>query len=235
MLRKILSLIQVLVPALAFAQSTSPVKPFVTPDQLSGTAILPSPPSNDSWKTLRELAELHRLESTRTAEQIAHAQADDREESMFAYADVMGPNFSRSSLPKVALLSDHVKRNESVIVNPSKKFFQRPRPYHLDTTLHPVCKKTENRADFSYPSGHGTTGYLEAFVLAQIAPEKRDAILARADDYAHSREVCGVHYASDEAASKALAYAMFGLMMNNPQFKAELDDARSEWHAATKP
>jgi hypothetical protein len=26
------------------------------------------------------------------------------------------------------------------------------------------------------------------------SPEKRDAILARADDYAYSRLICGVHY-----------------------------------------
>lgn len=224
------------VPVVALAQTATPAPPpFVTPDQISGAAILPAPPANDSWQTLAELAELHRLEATRTPEQIAHAQTDDKEESMFAFANVMGPNFTRALLPKTALLSDHVKRNEGVIVNPAKKFFQRPRPYHLDATLHSVCKTTENRADFGYPSGHGTTGYLEALTLAQIVPEKRDAILARAADYAHSREVCGAHYASDEEASKTLAYAMFGLMLNNPQFRSELEAARAEWLAVSRP
>ena len=34
-------------------------------------------------------------------------------------------------------------------------------------------------------------------VLAMMLPEKRDAILARADDYAYSRLICGVHYPTD--------------------------------------
>lgn len=214
--------------ALSLTAQSAPKVIFVTADQLSAPAILPAPPANDSWQTLEELAELHKIQATRTPSEIAHAQADDKEESMFAFADVVGPKFNRASLPQTALLSDHVKANESVIVNPGKQFFKRPRPYHLDSTLKPVCKTTENRADYSYPSGHGTTGYLEALVLAQLLPEKHDQILARADDYALSREVCGVHYPSDEAASKKVAYAMIGLMMNNPEFKAELAAAKTE-------
>lgn len=201
---------------------------FVTPEQLSAAAILPTPPAPSSWKTLEELAELHRIEQTRTAADIQHAQEDDREESMFAFADVMGPQFQRAILPLTALLSDHVKNDESIIVNPAKQFFRRSCPFFVDTTLHPVCKTNANPEDFSYPSGHGVTGYLEALVLAQLVPEKRDQILARADDYAHSREVCGVHYASDEAASRVVAYAMIGIIINHRQFKAEFAAAKNE-------
>jgi acid phosphatase (class A) len=65
-------------------------------------------------------------------------------------------------------------------------------------------------------------------VLAMILPEKRDAILARADEYAHNRLVCGVHYPTDIVASKSVAYAMIGLMMNDPRFIQEFDAARAE-------
>src|SRR6516164_9220200 len=134
-------------PALVYAQ-TQPApgtaaqrKPiFVTAEQLSAVAILPTPPAPGSWKTLEELAELHRLEQTRTPADIQHAQEDDREESMFAFAEVMGPRFKRADLPLTALLSDHVKNDESIIVNPAKQFFRRTRPFFVDTTLHPVCK-----------------------------------------------------------------------------------------------
>jgi acid phosphatase (class A) len=216
------------------AQGQPARKPFVAAEQLNAASILPTPPPNNSVKTRAELAELHRIQETRSPAQIAHAQADDTEESMFLFADVLGPKFNRTSLPLTALLSDHVKANESVIVNPAKNFFQRPRPYQLDATLRPVCKTTENRADYSYPSGHGTTGYLEALVLIRLIPEMRDAILTRADDYAHSREVCGVHYASDEAASKLVAHAIIGLMFNCPDFVAELEAARTELRAALR-
>ena len=205
---------------------------FVSPEQLDMTAILAAPPANDSWQTLAELAELHRIQETRTSEEIARAKQDDAEESIFIFRDVLGAKFSREALPLTALLSDHVKNDEGVIVGPTKRFFQRARPYHLDATLKPVCKMTENRADFGYPSGHGTAGYLEAMVLIQIVPEQRNGIMRRADDFAHNREVCGVHYSSDEMASKAVAYSMMAIMMNHPQFQKELQTAKAETRAA---
>lgn len=233
---KTIQIVALLVPGLLLAQAPggrAPRKPvFVTPEQVNAPGMLQSPPRNDSWKTLEELAELHKIQETRTAAEVAHAQADDREESFFAFADVLGPKFQRTTLPLTALLSDHIKNDEGVIVNPGKNFFKRPRPYHLDGTLKPVCKTTENREDYAYPSGHGTTGFVSALVLIQMVPEKRDAILARADDYAHSREVCGAHYASDEQASKNLAYAMVGVIANHPQFRKELEAARTETRAA---
>jgi hypothetical protein len=37
-----------------------------------------------------------------------------------------------------------------------------------------------------------------------------------------------VHYATDVAASKSIAYAMISLLINDPQFKKELNDAKAE-------
>jgi acid phosphatase (class A) len=201
---------------------------FVTPEQLPVAAILPNPPADNSVRGKAELREVHRLQETRTAEQVAHAKADDAEEDMFIFKDVLGEKFTPTSLPLTALLSAHLHSDEGVIVNPAKQFFQKLRPFNFDSTVTPVCKTNSNVKDYGYPSGHAATGYLEALALIQIVPEKRDAILARADDYAHSRVVCGVHYPADGAASKAVAYAMMALMMNNPQFQKELAAAREE-------
>lgn len=64
-----------------------------------------------------------------------------------------------------------------------------------------------------------------------IVPEKREAILARADDYAHNRLVCGEHYPSDPVASKQVALAMMGVMLGNARFQEELAAARRETRA----
>jgi acid phosphatase (class A) len=174
---------------------------------------------------------LHHIQETRTAGQIRRANEDEREESIFAFASVIGPQFNRASLPLTTLLSDDVRINERIIVNPAKRFFRRLRPYHLDPTIRPVCRTTKNQQDYSYPSGHGTTGYLEGLVLAEMVPERREGILSRAKDYAYSREVCGVHYPSDEVASRTVAYAMFRIMINNSLFRAELAAATVELRA----
>jgi acid phosphatase (class A) len=70
--------------------------------------------------------------------------------------------------------------------------------------------------------------YLLAFTLVQMVPENQEQILQRADDFAHNRLVCGVHYASDVEASRNIAYVMFGYMLANPRFQKELAAARVE-------
>jgi acid phosphatase (class A) len=107
-----------------------------------------------------------------------------------------------------------------------KQLFARPRPYQTDKTLHPVFALTD--VPNSYPSGHALTGYLEAFTLAEIVPEKRNEILARADDYAHNRLVCGVHYPSDIEESRRVAYLVFGYMLATPRFQRDLAAAKAE-------
>ncbi len=70
-----------------------------------------------------------------------------------------------------------------------------------------------------------------ALTLIDMVPEKRDEILARADEYAHNRLVCGVHYATDLLASKLSAYTIHAIMDVNPQFQAELHAAKTELRA----
>lgn len=222
------SMILMLAGALALSAQETRKPFFVSADELQVARILPSPPAPDSKETAAELAELHRIQDTRTPAQIEAAKADDAEEDLFIYKTVLGPKFTKENLPLTALLSAHVHNDESFVVNPAKTFFHRTRPYLFDTTLKPVCKVTTNMTDYSYPSGHSTTGYLEGFIAALLVPEKRDAILARADEYAHNRLICGVHYATDPVASKLTAHAMIGIMMNKPQFQKELEDAKAE-------
>jgi len=146
-----------------FAQTArKPV--FVSAEQLDMASLLPSPPANSSAETAAEIAELHRLQEVRSRAQIERAMADDAEEDIFIFKDAIGEKFTRAAFPLTAVLSDHVHNDESFIVNPAKAHFRRPRPYQFDTTLKPVCKTTTNTADYAYPSGHATTGYLEALV-----------------------------------------------------------------------
>jgi len=213
----------------AVISAQTPRKPiFVTPEQLNIAAILPAPPSTESPAGKADLADVHKIQEGRTPEQTAHAKEDDAEEDMFVFRSVVGEKFTAAALPATALLSAHLHNDEGIIVGPAKKFFARLRPFNLDKTVKPVCKVNDNVNDYGYPSGHGTTGYLEALALIQMIPEKRDAILARADDYAFSRAVCGVHYRSDGQASKLTAYSMMALMMNNPQLQKELAAAKEE-------
>jgi acid phosphatase (class A) len=202
---------------------------YIDPTVLDLAVIVPEPPAVGSPMQKAELAELHRIEATRTPEQVAAAKADENEEDMFAFRSVVGPGFTPDALPVTAELGAHVKNEQSVAGAALKLVFARPRPYQTDPTLHPVCALTA--APNSYPSGHALTGYLEAFTLAEILPQKRAEILARADDFAHNRLICGVHYPSDIEESRRVAYAVFGYMMATPRFQRDLAAAKTETRA----
>jgi acid phosphatase (class A) len=198
---------------------------FVDTKSINLSLIIPPPPAQDSETTKAELAEMHRIEKTRTPAQIAAAQSDDNQMDIFIYRTVLGEKFNAADLPLTTALSTHV-HDDGWAASELKGLFKRPRPYQYDKTLHPICGTTDRPN--SYPSGHSIGGYLEAFVLAQIVPEKSTEILARADDYAHNREVCGVHYPSDLAGGRSVAYAIFGNMLASPRFQADLAAARAE-------
>ncbi|WP_260702909.1 acid phosphatase [Edaphobacter flagellatus] len=203
---------------------------YVHMDHLPLLTMIPEPPAVDSAVTKSEFAELHRIQDARTAEQVREAKADDEEEDIFVYRTVLGSEFNAKTLPLTAALSAHVHGDEPVASDLLKKHFQRPRPYQVDATIHPVCKLTDQHN--AYPSGHTLSGYLLALTLVQMVPEKGEAILERADNYAHNRLVCGVHTASDLEASRRVAYAMFASMLDDARFQRDLAAARVETRRA---
>jgi len=217
----------------AFAQTAAtPQQPkparipyFIDPSVINLSLLIPPPPARDSSITQSELAEVHRNEQTRTPAQITAAKFDDTHEDIFIYSTVLGRNFTPEALPITADFSAHIRNDAGVVDPPLKNLYSRPRPFVSDTTLHPVC---EAKPEGSYPSGHSLNGYLYAYALAEIIPEKHEEILARADDYAHNRIVCGVHYPSDLEASRRAASIVFGYMLANPRFQHELAAAREE-------
>jgi len=177
------------------------------PPDLSG--IIPPPPAQNSDTTKAELAGLHKIEQSRTPAQVAAAQDDDQHEDIFYLRTVMGKGFTPDHLPLLAALSDRMESEGSAASHALKGEFKRPRPYQFDRTLHPVCETVAQPN--SYPSGHSIVSSLDAFILIRIVPEKSREILERADDYAHNRMVCGVHYPSDLAAGREVAYVLLAI------------------------
>jgi acid phosphatase (class A) len=212
--------------AAPFALAEEPTPTFVSPQEFAPLDMLPLPPAADSTTEKSELAKLDQIEDARTPADVDHARADEAERDIFIFKNVLGEGFNAEALPQTAALSAHVEADMLADAEPVKDIFKRVRPYNIDKSLHPVCVlKTKND---SYPSGHTMTGYLMALVLSSMLPEKRDAIFARADDYAHNRLVCGVHHPSDLESGKEIAYGLYAVMADNPRFQAERAAAEAE-------
>lgn len=206
------------------AAQAEDAKPFVTNKDIDLTMILPPPPANDSAQTKAELGEVLTLQVTRTPEMVASAVADS-EENVWRFANVMGPNFNKEKLPKFSAFFDRVVETEGAVVDPAKDVWKRPRPHQLSDLVKPVVKLSSSG---SWPSGHATVGTMMGIILADMVPEKRAEIMARAAEYAHNREVGGIHYASDVEMGKISGSVIAAVLLNRDDFKAEYEVARAE-------
>jgi acid phosphatase (class A) len=198
---------------------------FFDPTLLNVSLILAPPPADNTARGKADFDEVRALERSRTSEQIALAQADDKEEDIFIFHTLLGAAFKAENLPITAALSAHIRNDSELVDPPLKHLYKRPRPYMFDKRLHPVCQLS---GEPSYPSGHAMLGYLFAFTLAQILPERYAEIQRRGDDYAENRLICGVHYRSDLEASRLASATLFGYMLASPHFQRELEDSRQE-------
>ncbi len=122
------------------------------------------------------------------------------------------------------------RHDEKAAAGAGKKFFLRNRPFIVDPSLQSCSKKEAPQS--SYPSGHATMAYAMGVVLASLIPEKAQAILARAADYAESRLICGVHYRRDIVAGEALGTAVAVELLHNARFRIEYDAAEHELKTA---
>jgi acid phosphatase (class A) len=111
-----------------------------------------------------------------------------------------------------------------------KDAYKRRRPYvaHGDAS----CTPREKHKDDSYPSGHASIGWAWALTLAEIAPARADAVLARGLAFGQSRVVCGVHWKSDVDAGRVVGAAVVSRLHADPVFAAQLSAARKEIEAA---
>jgi acid phosphatase (class A) len=194
------------------------------------TKLLPPPPANDSPQTRAELNEMLAIQQSRSSAQAARAAADARA-AVYRLADALGDPaaFTKDRVPLTDTLFRRILASEGTVMGAAKRYYGRPRPFVLEPQLEPVIAKPP---DGSYPSGHSTWVRAVALVLADMIPERRPQILARADEYAHNRVVAGVHYPSDIEAGKLAGTAIAAALYASDDFRADLAAATSELRRA---
>ncbi len=215
-----------LAPAQLYAEGA---KPYSDNKEINLLLLLPPPPANDSAQTKAELGEILTVQVTRTKEMEARAIADATE-NIWRFADaVNNPKFTAAALPKFAAFFDRVVVTEGAVVDPAKDVWKRPRPHLYSDLVKPVVPLSKSGA---YPSGHATVGTLMGIELANMLPEKRAQIMARAWDYGHNRLVGGIHYASDIEMGRIAATVIAQTISTHPDFKSEFEAAKAELRAA---
>ncbi len=188
--------------------------------------ILPPPPRVGSRRNRAELDDLLHIQARRTASEVDLARRDVVRSALRFAAALGDPSeLNAEQLPRTLALFDHVESDEIAVLAPAKHAFARPRPFTVEPRLAPV---TAPPTSPSYPSGHSTWAYTTALVLADMVPERRAQLLARADQYAHNRMVAGEHYPSDVEAGKLAGTALAAMLFTCPAFAREEASARKE-------
>jgi acid phosphatase (class A) len=205
---------------------------LLAPGQIDPARLLPPPPAPGSAEAQAEIAELKQVAASRTADDLAEAIRDDKDESGDTFADAIGTGFDLAKLPATARLLKAVGAAEEVASKDAKAFFKRPRPWIVIPGWQTCAPHKDGPALNSYPSGHATIAYAMGVVLAALMPQKAQAILASSARFAQSRIVCGVHYRSDLAAGQTLGTVLAIDLLENQSFHAEFDAAAAELSAA---
>ena len=145
------------------------------------------------------------------------------------YSCALGVPISKEETPRLYTLLHRVLTDAGLATYSAKNHYQRPRPFTVNNQ--PMCTPEDDellRNDGSYPSGHTAAGWAWALVLSEVAPERRDQLVARGIEYGKSRSICNVHWLSDVQASQIIGSAAVAQLHTDPVFRADLRAAALE-------
>lgn len=114
----------------------------------------------------------------------------------------------------------------------AKNAYARPRPFVGNGQ--PTCMPEDEPLlvdDGAYPSGHAAVGWAWALILAEIAPERANEVLARGLAFGDSRMVCNAHWPNDVAQGRMVGAATVAVLHASEAFRADQAAARAELEA----
>ena len=200
---------------------------YLAPGKPDGVALLAPPPAPGSEEEAADLQMSRELVKARTDVETARAKVNAKL-TIFTFTQAIGPIFQPGKFPKSEALMAEIRKEMREVVNAPKNYWKRKRPYQMDSSL--VFGQPED--SYSYPSGHSTVGTVDALMLAELFPEKREAILALGRQIGWDRVLTGYHFVTDVRAGRVLAQAIVRQLMDSPAFQHDLAEAKAEIAAA---
>jgi membrane-associated phospholipid phosphatase len=216
-----------LLPGSLFAKAPSTAH-YLAPDSVNVRALLPPPPDQGTPESRADTEGVLARQQFRTPADILRA----RREAMLSpaiFSDILGPWFDVKRLPLTFALLENAADDAEAISAQAKSVWNRPRPSVQDHDIHPVVPVPNSP---SYPSGHAMRGALWSIILAKLAPENQDRILARGAEIGEDRIIAGVHFPSDVAAGQTLGSMLAVRLLADPSFQRDFARAQAEFSHA---
>jgi acid phosphatase (class A) len=145
------------------------------------------------------------------------------------FACALGVPIDATSTPTLYMLMRRTLTDVGLSTYPTKTKYERARPFTVDGGA--ICTPQDEallRKDGSYPSGHSAIGWGWGLILAEVAPDRADALLARGRAFGQSRIICNVHWLSDTEEGRVIAAAAVAKLHDQADFRSDLAAARAE-------
>jgi acid phosphatase (class A) len=205
---------------------------LATSELPDSAALLPAPPALDSAAQAADNAafyELTKFQGTPRGFMAVHDADLNFPQAAATFSCALGGSISEREMPNTYMLLRRTLTDAILATSKAKNKYQRPRPFM--TYKVPSCtpgSEAELAKNGSYPSGHSTTGWVWALLLAEIAPERADIIFQRGRAFGQSRGICGAHWQSDIEAGRVIGAAIVARLHANAVFSEQMRAARAE-------
>ena len=211
-------------------------------EDIPGLLAIQKYPANSSDQTRKELEIILEFQKKRTDENIRryrklagifHSPSNfnpldpdyDRNfSSLFHAGSPLGNWYTYKNLPLTAKMMSNVYRDAMYYIFKLKVDLNRPRPYHLEPKLDALEKPLHQ----SYPSGHSSASFVNAYIMMEIAPELSGEFLKMAEEMAISREYLGCHYPSDSEMGRLWARKFVNELFKKDKFIADFEKVKKE-------
>ena len=210
----------------------APVRGYLAAaDRPDLTTVLAPPPEPGSPRDRANAEVFRETRALQGTPRWDRATADVSGDKYDHFAQALGVRLTPETAPVLTALLDR-SGNDRSVVGVAKDHWGTKRPY-LGTDL-PICEaKSDHLAgNPDYPSGHSAHGMHIAMILAELAPQRADALYARGREFAESRFVCGSHTYSAVEAGILSGAVIYGAEQRSDVFRRDMEAARAEVQAA---
>lgn len=210
------------------------VSAFLTADEIpTGAEFLPLPPTPTDaafYNDWRRYEWGKTMRNTERGKQAVEDAVHTVEYFAKIYSEPFGMEISQKNTPEIFALMERLLETTFICNDKSKSRIMRKRPFMQFNEPTPVPQDEERLStNSSYPSGHTTMGWAIALVLAEINPDRQDAILKRGFEYGESRVIVGFHYQSDVDHARIITSALVNRLHANSDFMEQLKKAKDEF------
>lgn len=208
---------------------------YLPPQAVGAEAYLAPPPAADSTRDRADMEIYAATRALKDSPRWRQAQADADAESPAApkaFDCALGTSLDVAKQPILVRLLLRASTDSDNLSRSAKVAFARKRPFLRAQGEICIAREQWLIDQGAYPSGHSATGWLWGLILTELAPDRAAPLMSRARSFGESRVVCGVHYASDVEAGRAVASASLARLRSDPAFVADLAVARRELAAA---